>query len=141
MAKLKNKAILNIFTILISMLISIETAKAQEAAAPEAQQQEDKIEYKSEYLRDPFQEEEMGTKEGPQEEQEAKPLPALSVQGIVWGGILPQAIINNKVLRVGDTIEGARITGIDKNGVTLFFDNRQYNLTPSSPAISNDSKK
>ena len=120
----------------ISMVIPLKTAKAAETMAPEGYQEANKIEYKSEDLKDPFQEEKIEIKEQPQEQIETKPLPALQIQGIVWGGSFPQAIINNKVMRVGDTIEGVRITDINKNGVNVFFENRQYNLSTSSPISS-----
>lgn len=136
MVKLGNRQIPVIFIILMGMIVFIEMARCQEAAAPGSSQQEIKIEYKSEDLKDPFQEEKIEIQEEQQQEQEARPLPALNVQGIVWGGNLLQAIINNKVVRVGDTIEGARISDISQSGVTLFFGNRQYKLTPSSPFSS-----
>ncbi len=117
----------------IGMVFSIKTAKAAETMAPEGYQEAHKIEYKSEDLRDPFQEEKIEIKEQPQVQIETKPLPSLQIQGIIWGGSFPQAIINNKVVRVGDTIEELRITDINKNGVTVFFENRQYNLSTSSP--------
>ena len=47
--------------------------------------------------------------------------PSLQVQGIIWGADTPQAIINHKVVRIGDSLEGARVTAIDRRGVTLEF--------------------
>lgn len=95
------------------------------------------VEYKAQNLRDPFQsplkkEAETITEVIP----EAPPpdLSSLTVQGIVWGGKMPQAIINNKVVKVGDTIEGMRIVSIDKEGITVSQGNRNYNL--SSPAAA-----
>ena len=122
----------------MSMVISPKTVEAAEATAPEGSQEANKIEYKSEGLRDPFQEEKIEIEEEP---VQTKPLPALQIQGIVWGGTFPQAIINNKVARVGDTIEGVRITDINKNGVIVFFENRQYNLSTSSPISSQNLDK
>jgi len=125
----------------ISMVISLKTVEAVETTALEGSQGGNKIEYKSEKLREPFQEEKIETKEQPQVQIETGPLPTLQIQGIVWGGSIPQAIINSKVFRVGDTIEGVRITDINKKGVTVFFGNRQYNLTTSSPISSQGPKK
>ena len=122
----------------IGMVFSIKTAEAAETMAPEGYPEANKIEYKSEELRDPFQEEEIEIEEQPQVQIETKPLPSLQIQGIVWGGGFPQAIINNKVMRVGDTIEGVRITDINKNGVTVFFENQKYTLSVSSPVSSQD---
>jgi len=140
MTKPKNMAMAAIFIIFMSLVIFPKAVNAAEAAAQEASQEENKIEYKSEDLRNPFEEEKIETKEEPPEEKEAEPLPALRVQGIVWGGSVPQAIINDKVVRVGDTIEGVRITDINKSGVSVFFGNRQHNLTTSLPTTSKESK-
>ena len=125
----------------MGMVISPKTAKAAETTAPEGYQEANKIEYKSEDLIDPFREEKIEIKEEPEVQIGTKPLLPLQIQGIVWGGGFPQAIINNKVVRVGDTIEGVRITNITKNGVTAFFGNRQYNLSTSSPISSQGLKK
>jgi len=55
------------------------------------------------------------------------------VQGLIWGGSLPQAIINDKVVSAGDVIDGVSIVGIDKDGVEVSFDKRNHRL--ASPAI------
>jgi len=99
------------------------------------------IDYKAEGLRDPFEsyiaEKESPaktTEQGPaisQNQEVEKLLPSLTVQGIVWGGNFPQAIINNKVLKIGDTIEETRIKGIEKGGVTLIFEGREHKLPVS----------
>jgi hypothetical protein len=99
-----------------------------------------KVEYTAGGLRDPFQtyieEERRGAKA--QETEEAK-LPSLKVQGIIWGGSLPQAIVNNKVVKAGDIIEGVRIVEIKKDGIILFFSGRQYTLP--SPGAGGSSKE
>jgi len=93
--------------------------------------------YKGEGLRDPFKDY-FDTMPPPTQNQPdnfnlpSQPLPPLEVQGIILGPRLKQAIVNNKILKVGDTIDGVRITTIDKDGVTVFFGNRSYNV--SSPA-------
>lgn len=102
------------------------TAPIQVITRPEVQ-------YNAQDSRDPFK--------GPSREQMVpaetsgygdKPLPALTVQGIIWGGKFPQAIINNKVVKVGDIIEDTRVVSIDKDGVTVFFENQQYKLSSSN---------
>ncbi len=133
-------AVVILFVSLTGIIFSIKTAKAQEAAAAQGSQGGNKIEYKSEGLRDPFREEKIEIKEAPGAKIEAKPLSSLQIQGIVWGGIFPQAIINNKVARTGDTIEGAQIKGIDKSGVTVFFENRQYIFSTSLAVDSRGTK-
>jgi len=56
------------------------------------------------------------------------------LQGLVWGGDFPQAIINNKMVKIGDTIEGVEVVAIGKEGVTLVYANKKYNL--SSPSMT-----
>ena len=91
------------------------------------------LEYKAGKFRDPFgvlfegnvsgqgQEE----TQGPTEEQ-ALSAPHLKVEGIVWGGRFPQAIVNDKVVKIGDKIAGLRIISIDKDGIIAFFQGRRY---------------
>jgi len=115
----------------MAMVISLKTIKAQEVTTSAGSQEANKIEYKAEGLKDPFQEEEI-------EAPGIRALPSMTIQGIVWGGSFPQAIINNKVVRVGDTIEGVEITDIDKNRVTVLFENQKYTLSVSSPVSSRE---
>lgn len=93
------------------------------------------IEYKAEGLDDPFTEpflvEEDNQGQSSLSEGAQVPLTNVIIQGLIWGGRFPQAIINNKVVKVGDTVEGMRITAIDKEGITLFFNERQYHLSVS----------
>ena len=103
------------------------------------------VEYKAENLKDPFapvkiKEEVKQQAQVEKKEQAALPLPPpkLEIQGVVCGGYFPQAIINKKVVKIGDLIEGARITEINKNGVRILFDNQQYNL--ASPGIVNNAE-
>lgn len=69
----------------------------------------------------------------PSEDSASKSLiDSLSVQGLIWGGNFPQAIINNKVYKVGDAIQEASISKIDKSGIIVLLGGKQYILTPSS---------
>jgi hypothetical protein len=91
-----------------------------------------KAEYTSEGLRDPFKtpfEKKPGSAEASDPYSGA--LGPMDLQGIVWGGRFPQAIINDTVLKVGDTVAGAVIVDINKYGVELFMDGKHYTL--SSP--------
>lgn len=95
------------------------------------------IQYKSGQLRDPFvsvmakeEKKESLQKQGAVELNQPKiDLSALNVQGIIWGAKMPQAIINNKVLVVGDLIDGAEILSIDKKRITLSFAGEVVNLS------------
>jgi len=106
------------------------TALAQEGTA-DGMISRPVVEYKSGALRDPFQpameKKEEKVVQEVQQKQEKKidliqpgsDIGNLKVQGIIWGGRIPQAIINDQVFNVGDTIEGIEILNIDKNGITL----------------------
>ena len=88
--------------------------------------------YKKGEYRDPFQGliEESSATRGAVE----TPMPTLVVQGVVWGTSLPQAIINGQVMKIGDTIEKARIIDITKDGVVIFFGGREHTIL--SPGMS-----
>lgn len=62
------------------------------------------------------------------EEPKAAPVGSFSVSAVVWGARRPQAIINNKVVNIGEQIDGGRIIGIDKNGVRMDFDGEEVLL-------------
>ncbi|TAM41240.1 hypothetical protein EPN54_02050 [bacterium] len=96
------------------------------------------IEYKSGNLRDPFLplkmvQEEKAAGGGQRMDliQVGSSVGDLKVQGIIWGGRFPQAIINDKVLTVGDTIGGVKLLSIDKNGITLSSSGGADNSTVS----------
>jgi type II secretory pathway component PulC len=55
--------------------------------------------------------------------------PELRVSGLVWGAETPQAIINGKVVKVGDIIENARIDSIGKSGVVIEFSGKKFTLS------------
>lgn len=60
-----------------------------------------------------------------QEEDLKVPLPALAVEGLIWNSDMPQAIVNGKVLRIGDFIEGIEIVNIEKQGITVDYNNER----------------
>lgn len=136
MREINKKVIIAVF--LSAFIFLLSYAIAQKAAVSNGTIGADKIEYKAEGFRDPFQEEgweiEILTQEATSQ-QPTKPLPPLEVQGIVWGGRFPQAIINNKVVKIGDIIDEVQIIDITKDRVTVSFEKRKYNL--SSPASLN----
>lgn len=50
-----------------------------------------------------------------------EPPPQLLVKGIWWEAGRPKALINNEIYGIGESIGGARITAIARDGVTLDF--------------------
>lgn len=47
------------------------------------------------------------------------PPPQLRVEGLLWGGPQPKAIINGRLYRVDDQVQGVRILAINGGGVTV----------------------
>lgn len=95
-----------------------------------------RVVYDAGNLRDPFittfkEEEIIEVSGAPVEEKVA--LPPLEVQGIVSGPNFSQAIVNGKILKIGDTIENANIIDIDKEKVVVLFKSKQFTL--SSPVL------
>jgi hypothetical protein len=137
------KRLISIFSAVLADLFIIPAVFPAEKPASQESITRPNIEYKAEGLRDPFQSPLVEAKTPAITETsgaaESVP-PSLTVQGLVWGGNFPQAIVNNKVVRTGDTIDGTRIISIDKDGVTVLFGERQYKL-PAPAASAGPSKK
>lgn len=100
------------------------------------------VEYTSGTLRDPFQGVNTRPISSGQAQVQAKELPPMTIQGIMWGGKFNQAIINSKVVKAGDTIEGAQVISIEKNKIILIFEGRKFTLTVVGDAkTQNQAKK
>ena len=54
--------------------------------------------------------------------------PNLHLEGLFWGIPRPQAIINRRIVSVGDEIDGTRITAITPEGVALNFQGQEWTL-------------
>ncbi len=55
-------------------------------------------------------------------------LPDLKLQGVIVGEDVHQAIINDRVVPLLGTIEGARVDSVTKQGVELFFKGKKFFL-------------
>jgi len=55
-------------------------------------------------------------------------LPSLSLQGIIFGGDVHQVIINNQIVPLQGTIEGAKVNAITKSGVELIYKGKKFFL-------------
>ncbi len=96
----------------------------------------EEIGYTAQDLRDPFSSviPEIAV-ESPIEERPVEKIPEipvfppeLNVQAVVWGSPVPQAVINGEILRIGDTIDGAKITNITREGIDIIYKGRIFNL-------------
>ncbi len=112
------------------------------------------VEYSSGNLRDPFnnlfqlyKEKNAQNIQVPQESAaQERAVPSLGnfkVQGVIWGGKFPQAIINNKLLKVGDSIDGFEIVDIEKEGISLSFAGTIVNLSApgNAPVLDKEDKE
>lgn len=52
------------------------------------------------------------------------PPPVIKVQGVIWGGPAPKAIVEGKLYGIGDVIKGAKIVSIDRQGITMEHEGR-----------------
>lgn len=82
--------------------------------------------------RDPFASQLPGAR-GAQRELSDMPRPQLSINGIVWQTSMPQAIVNNQVVKIGDEIsQDIRIIGISKEGVTVEYEGKTFFYSSSA---------
>jgi hypothetical protein len=110
---------------LIFSVFSGANALAEEQAV-EFKPQNDKDPFRKPYGKDMEKKTDEATIAVPKVE---KPLPSFTVQGIFWGGKFPQAIIDDQVVKVGDTIKEARIVDITREGITVSFDDKIHTIT------------
>lgn len=122
-----------LFMLILTGINSVYTVFAQGGLTGELIKRP-QVEYKSSQLRDPFQSyltdgrKAQGLQGASDLAKAAINIDALRVQGIIWGGKMPQAIINNQVLSVGDRVDGFSILSIDKDGVSLDVPGEVVNL-------------
>lgn len=64
--------------------------------------------------------------------------PNLIIKGLVWNSNRPQAIINESVVGVGDTVEEAKITAITRTGIDILFEGKHFTVSPNELTVRND---
>lgn len=64
------------------------------------------------------------------------PVPILTVEGVVWGGVRPQALVNGKLYDVGQMVEGAKIISIARSEVTVELGGQTMALAVAPPRVS-----
>ena len=62
------------------------------------------------------------------EVEEIIPLPDVKISGIIWNSDRPQAIINGRIVDIGDSILGIQITEIRKTGIDGLFHGRTVTI-------------
>jgi len=53
-------------------------------------------------------------------------LPDFIIQGLIWNTDFPQAIINDFVVKIGDIIDEAKILDISKEGIKIFYKEKEF---------------
>ena len=116
----------------------INKLQAQEKNTSRSTIEIPKVEYKSFDTKDPFLA--CVKREVAKRTDSSQPIapaavvaPNLAIQGIVWGGKIAQAIVNNKLVTVGDTVEEARIVAITGDGLEIIYKEKPFHIpSPSS---------
>ncbi len=83
------------------------------------------VEYIGRSLGDPFGSEATAP---PPPDSSASAESSITVEGLVWGSKLPQAIINGQVVTVGGRVGDWEVVRIDKTGVTLRSGEKEIHL-------------
>jgi hypothetical protein len=56
----------------------------------------------------------------------------VDIQGLIWGGLRPQAIINNRLYQVGDKVGGGTIESIERGRVIIRVGKKKVTLGPKT---------
>lgn len=56
--------------------------------------------------------------------------PELNIKGLIWNSNRPQAIINDQVVDLGDTVSEAEIVSIQKNEIGILFKGQKITIKP-----------
>ena len=73
-------------------------------------------------------------------EEEEITLPDFTIQGVIWNTDLPQAIVNDMIVRVGDVIDDAKIVEITKTGITIDYRDRRFYIAARLSIVDSEYK-
>ena len=59
-----------------------------------------------------------------------KKLAKFNISGIIWHSDRPQAIVNRKIIDVGDTLDNMKVVAIRKSGVVVTFRGQSLTIRP-----------
>ncbi len=112
-----------------SPIVNLEVPKIDYPSSGQEQSHRT-LENSSQYakIRDIFSPLKLLDKDKGKEKPVAKPVPAFNLSGTILGGGSSVAIINSKFLRMGDQINGFRVTEISKNQVRLRLGDKEIVL-------------
>lgn len=58
--------------------------------------------------------------------------PELTINGLIWNSDLPQAIVNNEIVQLGDTVAEATIVGIHREGIDVTYQGVEFTINKDS---------
>jgi len=58
--------------------------------------------------------------------QEDASLPGIQISGVIWGGKSPTVIANGEIFKEGDSIEGAEILKVSKDGMWVIYEGKRF---------------
>lgn len=61
-------------------------------------------------------------------EKKIFPIESFLISAVIWDSKRPQAIVNDRVVNVGEALDGGTIVAIDKRGVHVAFEGDEYLL-------------
>ena len=108
---------INLILLFLVLFVGISTVYAQ-------------FKYIGDGERDPFKCYFPKTEIGKTRATVSRELGKLHLAGVIWGGKMPLAIINDKIYRVGESLSGIKIIEINKTGVLLKYKEETYILKP-----------
>jgi hypothetical protein len=62
--------------------------------------------------------------------------PEFFISGLIWNTDFPQAIINDKVVGIGDVVEDAEILDITKDGIKIQYQGEEFFVTPQLSIVN-----
>lgn len=106
------------------------------AGASAAEDARPAIVYEGASYRDPF----TASPEGKDKEKEAVRTQigqmSFTLEGVLWKGTMPQAIVNGKIVTEGSRVGEAEVLEITQNGVKMRFKNQTFVLRPKGNQTS-----
>ncbi|MBM3248931.1 MAG: hypothetical protein FJZ10_05905 [Candidatus Omnitrophica bacterium] len=129
------KNLLLFITVFLSLACFNVFAQGEQLGAEAKNDSNSMATYNADVYRDPFipvikKEEAVSQQGGPETGAIEVAPPEFDVKGMIWNTDSPQAIIDGKILRLGDEVKDAKIIEISKEGVKLLFRGRVITAKP-----------
>ena len=55
--------------------------------------------------------------------------PSFTINGIVWDTDMPQAIVNSKIVGIGDVVDDSKVVNINEFGIEVLFKGKRFKVT------------